>query len=138
MVRPSYVKHKVRVQNIYIYIYIYIYNTVVTLSFSLSLSLSLSPLSPSLTHTHQVDWGCIIYRLNLCRGVRPRPNQCLAYDIKPSEDEATILKIWGILRTPSLPLLPCSLCPGMIAPYRVLSMGQIEQTNDWCKILTDI
>ena len=35
---------------IYIYIYIYIY-----------------------THTHTIGWGCTIYQLHLCRGVRPPP-----------------------------------------------------------------
>ncbi len=32
----------------------------------------------------------------------------------------------GIWITPSLPLFPGSLCPGVAAPARVMSMGQIE------------
>ena len=35
-----------------------------------------------------------------------------------------------------MPLLPGSLCPGMVALDKVLSMGQIEQTV--CIQMTDI
>ena len=38
--------------------------------------------------------------------------------------------------TPSLPLLPGPLWPGVVVPDRVLSMGQIEQSV--CKQMTDI
>ena len=41
--------------------------------------------------------------------------------------------------TPSLPLLPGLLWPGVLAPDKVLSMAQTEQTvqiNDWYKIVT--
>ena len=37
-----------------------------------------------------------------------------------------MLEIWGIQSTPSLPLLPGPLWPGILAPETVLSMGQIE------------
>ena len=37
-----------------------------------------------------------------------------------------MLEFWGMRITPSLPLLPGPLWPGMVAPDRVLSMGQIE------------
>ena len=40
--------------------------------------------------------------------------------------------MWG---TPSLPLLPGPLYPGVVAPDRVLSMGQIEQTMYANKLL---
>ena len=47
--------------------------------------------------------------------------------IKQSDDEASvILDLWGMWSTPSLPLLPDPLLPRVIAPDRVLSMGQIE------------
>ena len=39
------------------------------------------------------------------------------------------LEIWGIWSTPSLPLLPGSLWPGVVGLKRVLSMGQIEQNT---------
>ena len=45
--------------------------------------------------------------------------------------------VWGMRGNPSLPLLPCPLGSGVVAPDWVLSMGQIElfdcvQTNDLC------
>ena len=37
-----------------------------------------------------------------------------------------MLELWGMRSTPSSPLLPDSLWPGVVAPDRVLSMGEIE------------
>ena len=37
-----------------------------------------------------------------------------------------MLKLWGMQNTPSLPLFPGPLWPRVVAPDRVLSMGQIE------------
>ncbi len=37
-----------------------------------------------------------------------------------------ILELWGMRSTPSLPSLQGSLWPRVVAPDRVLSMGQIE------------
>ena len=37
-----------------------------------------------------------------------------------------MLEIWLMRSTPSLASLPGSLLPGVVAPDRVLSMGQIE------------
>ena len=37
-----------------------------------------------------------------------------------------MLKLWEMQSTPLLPLLPGPLWPGVVAPDRVLSMGQIE------------
>ena len=37
-----------------------------------------------------------------------------------------MLELWEIQSTPSLPLLPGPLWPGVVAPDRILSMGQIE------------
>ena len=45
------------------------------------------------------------------------------YDIKQSDEEATALDLWGMRSTLSLPLLPGSLWPGVVAPDWVLSMG---------------
>ena len=36
-----------------------------------------------------------------------------------------MLELWEIRSTPSLPLLPGPLWPGVVAPDRVPSMGQI-------------
>ena len=53
--------------------------------------------------------------------------ECSGYDTKQSDgDVPVILELWGMRSTPSLPSLPGPLWPGMVAPYRVLSMGQIE------------
>ena len=37
-----------------------------------------------------------------------------------------MLELWGKRSTPLLPLHPGPLLPGVVAPERVLSMGQIE------------
>ena len=37
-----------------------------------------------------------------------------------------MLELWGTWSIPLLPSLPGSLGPGVVAPDRVLSMGQIE------------
>ena len=53
-----------------------------------------------------VSCGCRIHRLHLCTGVRPPPNECHGFDIKPSDGKAPALEIWGMWSTPSLQLLP--------------------------------
>ena len=60
----------------------------------------------------------------LCRGVRPPANECLGYDTKQFDDEVPVmLGLWEMWSTPSLPLLPGPLWPGLVAPDRALSMG---------------
>ena len=57
----------------------------------------------------------------------PNINECLEYDAKQSDGEIPVmLDLWGIRSTPSLPSLPGSLWPGVVALDRVQSMGQIE------------
>ena len=57
----------------------------------------------------------------------PNSNECSAYDTKQSDGEVPImLELWGMRSTPSLPLLPGPLWPRVVAPERVLSMGQTE------------
>ena len=52
---------------------------------------------------------------------------CPEYDTKPSDGEApVILELWRMQNTSSLPSLPGPFWPGVVAPNRVLSMGQIE------------
>ena len=46
------------------------------------------------------------------------------------------LQPWGMWSTHSLPLLPGPLWHGLVAPDRVLSMGQMEQTV--CKEMTGV
>ena len=74
-----------------------------------------------------VGWGSRIYWLYLCRGVRPPPNDFPGYDTKQSDGEVPVmLELWRMWSTPSLPLLPGPLWSRVVAPDRVLSMGQIE------------
>ena len=59
-----------------------------------------------------VDWGCRIHK------------ECPRYDTKESDGEVPVIlglkRMWS---TPSMPLLPGPLKPGMVAPDRTLSMG---------------
>ena len=65
-----------------------------------------------------VSWGCRIYRLQLCTGVRPPPpNECPGYDTKQSDGEVTVmLELWGMRSTPLLPSLAGPLWPGVVVP----------------------
>ena len=55
------------------------------------------------------------------------PNECPKYDTKQFDGEVPVkLELLGMQSTPSLPSLPGPLCPEVVAPRRVLSMGQIE------------
>ena len=48
----------------------------------------------------------------------------LDYDTKQSDGEIPVmLELWEVSSSPSLPLLPGPLCPGMVAPDKALSMG---------------
>ena len=53
-----------------------------------------------------VCWGCRIYWLHLCSGLKlPSHNECPGYDIKQSDGETPALEIWGMWSTPLLLLL---------------------------------
>ena len=55
-------------------------------------------------------------------------NECLGYDIKPSDGEAPImLELWEMQSALSLPLLPGQLLPRVVLIDRFSSMGHIEQ-----------
>ena len=76
-----------------------------------------------------VNWGCRIHWLHLCWGVRPHPNECPGYDIKLSDGEAPVMLEFGECRVlPSLPSLPGPLCPGVVAPDRVLPIYGSNRT----------
>ena len=62
-----------------------------------------------------VGWGCRIHHQYLFRGVRPPPNECPGYDTKQSDSEAPVLELWRMWITPSLPLLPGSPWPRVVA-----------------------
>ena len=69
-------------------------------------------------------WSCRIHWLHLCREVTFPSNECPRYDNKQSDGEVPVmLGPWGMRSTPSLPLLPGPLWPGIISPDRALSMG---------------
>ena len=58
-------------------------------------------------------------------GEDPHPaSEWPGYDIEQSDDEVPVmLELWGMQSTPSFPLLPGPLRPGVVAPDRALSMG---------------
>ena len=57
----------------------------------------------------------------------PPSNKCSVYEIKQSDGETQVmLEIWAMESTLSLSSLPVPLWPGVVAPDKVLSMGQIE------------
>ena len=45
-----------------------------------------------------------------------------------------MLELWGMRSVPLLPSLPGPLWPGVLAPDRILSMGQIEQNCNYTKL----
>ena len=56
--------------------------------------------------------------------VEPPTNECPGYETKKSDGEVPVmLELWGMQSTSLLPLLPGQLCPGMVAPDRVLYVG---------------
>ena len=58
------------------------------------------------------------------RGKTPPPYECPRYDAKKSGGEIPVmLVLWGMRSTPSLPLLPGSLWPGMVVAERARFMG---------------
>ena len=70
-------------------------------------------------------------QLNECPGYDTKPlNECPDYDTKLSDHEApVILELYEMLNTPSFPLLEDSLGPWVVAPDRVLAMGQAGLFN---------
>ena len=127
--KPKQTKQKDIYIYLHIYIYIYIYISISVCMYvcmyqskyfysyvciDLSIFESICP----------VGWGCRIHWLHLCRGVRPHLNERPGYDTKQSDGEVpVVLEIWGMRSTPSLPLLPGPLWPGVVASDRFLSMG---------------
>ena len=69
-----------------------------------------------------VSWVCRVHRL------QDHPtNECPVYDTKQSDSEVPVmLELCWIQSTPSLPSISGPLWPGVVAPDKVLSMGQIE------------
>ena len=54
-------------------------------------------------------------------------NECPGYDIKQFDGKVPVmLELWGMWSTSSLLLILVPFWPGVVAPDRVLSMGQIK------------
>ena len=63
------------------------------------------------------------------------PMSVLDITLKKSDGEASVmLEHWGMHSTPLLLSLPGPLWPGMVAPDRALSMGQIELNCNYAKL----
>ena len=78
-----------------------------------------------------VSWGCRIYRLLFCWGVRSPTNECPGYDTKQSDGEVPeLLELWGMGRAPALPSLPGPLYPGVVAPDKLL-IYRLNRTKPW-------
>ena len=62
----------------------------------------------------------------LQRGKTPT-NKCPGYDTKQSDGLAPVMmELWGMQSTPSLLSLPGQSWPVVVAPNRILFMGQIK------------
>ena len=82
------------------------------------------------THIHSKTKTNFPSRLGLRLGLWNTPTaplQCPGYNTKQSDGEVLdMLELLGMQSIPPLPLLPSLLWPGVVAPNRVLYMGQIE------------
>ena len=66
---------------------------------------------------------CRIHPLLLCREGKPLANESPGYDTKKSDGEVPMmLELWRMRSTSSLPSLPGSLWPEVVAPDRAISM----------------
>ena len=64
------------------------------------------------------------------------PNECPVYETKQSDGEVPVmLELWGMQSTPSLPLLPGSLWPVMVAPDKG-PIFWLNRTKPWFLDLT--
>ena len=71
-----------------------------------------------------VGWGFRNHRVHLSKEVKLPYQRVSQYDIKLSDDEASVLLVlWWMQSVSSLLLLPGQLWPGVVALDRVLSKG---------------
>ena len=74
-----------------------------------------------------VSLGCRIHRLHLWKVLKHPTNECSGYDTKQSDREVPVmLELWEMWITSSLPSLSGPLWPGVLAPNKILSIGQNE------------
>ena len=67
-------------------------------------------------------------------------NQCPRYDIKLSDGKGPAEEIWGMLSTPSLPLLPGPLSSGLVAPDSLFYLSHRwdpKYANKWLMLNCD-
>ena len=83
-----------------------------------------------------VAWGCRIHRLLFCLGVRPPPTSILIMTLNHLMASSSHGDL-GNVKNNSLPFLPGLICSGVVAPDRVLSMGQIELFNYLNRVQTN-
>ena len=88
----------------------------------LSIAIFLSFIPPS----SSIGWGSRIPQLHLCWVVRPSTIKCSGYYTKPSDGDASILELWGMWSTSSLPLLQSPPWPRVEVLVRVSFMSQTE------------
>ena len=105
------------------------YLSLSTLSLCISLSLSLSwtvvsPFSLLLTLSSAQSAGAVEYTDCISAENKTPTHPTIVLDMTLSNLMVRLL--WGMRITPSMPSLPGPLWPRVVAPERVLSMGQIE------------
>ena len=61
-------------------------------------------------------------------------NECPGYNTKSDGEAPVMLELWGMGSTLLSPSLPGPLWPKVVAPDRVLSIGQIELNRDYAKL----
>ena len=73
-------------------------------------------------YSSPVVWGCRIPNCIVAEGSHLYRNKWSVYESKQSDDEAPVLGLWGMWKTPSLPLLPRQPWPEVVATIRVLAI----------------
>ena len=80
---------------------------------------------PSLKKKVAQSAGAVEYTdCTSAKGVNPTPNVHPRYDTKLDVEVPVMLELWEMRSTPLLPSFPGALWPRVVAPNRVLSMGQ--------------
>ena len=86
-----------------------------------------SPMQPANYCFNRASWGCRICQLHF---EKPLPSQrVFLIWLETIDCEVSVLELWGMWSTPSLPLF----CHGLEVPVRVPSISQIELFNHQCE-----
>ena len=77
-------------------------------------------------------WGLEYADCIHCRRIKPLLKGVFwVRYLTASDGEAKVLELRGVWSTPSLPLLPGTLCPKMVAYVKVPSIGQIHMFKSY-------